>query len=151
MDVLRPLRAGLFFFEIFRLLALVVFLFVSPMESGFSAASTASGAFPLYVVYLSSNALFPLLALFVWLKPEEYRNYLPLYLAGKIIGMVSFYTWEIFSSRQFLGAENVVKSLILVGGAAFLGLLDMLSVWGAWTLKNRFRKALEAAPERGGI
>ena len=155
MDVLRPLRAGLFFYEIFRLLVLVIFLFISPMEGGLSArimeGSSVNAAFPPYVVYLSANALFPLLALFVWLKPEEYRNYLPLYLAGKVIGIVSFYAWEIFSSRQFFGSENVIKSLILVGGAALLGLLDMLSVLGAWTLKNKFRKALEAAPEGGGV
>jgi len=157
MDVLRPLRAGLFFYEIFRLLALVILIFILPLESGLSAGrgfiggNPANGAFPPYVVYLSANALFPLLALFVWLKPEEYHNYLPLYMAGKIIGVVSFYSWEIFSSRQFFGAENVVKSLILIGGGALLGLLDMLSVWGAWTLRNKFRKALESAPERGGI
>ena len=149
MDVLRPLRAGLFIYELFRLLLLVVFLVVAPLEDSFPMGNSVS-TFP-YVIYLSANALFPLMALFVWLRPEEYHNYLPLYMAGKIIGGVSFYVWEIFSSRQFLGTENVVTGLILVGGIAFLSLADILSVWGAWTLRNRFRKALTAVPERGGI
>lgn len=151
MDVLRPLRAGLFFYEIFRLLVLVIFLFIAPVGNGFSSGISVNGAFFPYMVYLSSNALFPLMALFVWLKPEEYRNYLSLYVAGKIIGLVCFYAWEIFSSRQFPMAESAAKSIIFLGGSAFLGFTDIFSVWGAWTLKNRFRKALEAAPECGGI
>ena len=149
MDVLRPLRAGLFFYEVFRLLMLVVFLVLAPMEPSFPMGA---GAFHLpHVIYLSSNALFPLMALFVWLRPDEYRNYLPLYMAGKIIGGVSFYVWEFFSARQFLGTGNAAMALILMGGTAFLCLADILSVWGAWTLKNRFRKALEEVPECGGI
>ena len=151
MDVLRPLRAGLFFYEVFRLLVLVIFLVLTPMEPSFPMGNSAvSFHFP-HVIYLSSNALFPLMALFVWLRPDEYRNYLPLYMAGKIIGGVSFYIWEFFSARQFLGMENAAMGLILVGGTAFLSLADILSVWGAWTLKNRFRKALESVPELGGI
>jgi len=149
MDVLRPLRAGLFFYEIFRLLLLAIFMLIAPIGGG-SAMESSVSVFP-YFVYLSANALFPLMALFVWLKPEGYRNYLPLYMAGKIIGVVSFYTWEIFSSRQFLGTGNAAIGLIFLGGTAFLSLADVLSVWGAWTLRNRFRKALEAVPESGGV
>ena len=104
-----------------------------------------------YVVYLSSHALFPLMTLFIWLKPEEYYNYIPLYMAGKIVGGVSFYTWEIFSSRQFLRMENLGFSLILFGGIAFLNLVDILSVWGAWTLRNKIRKELREVPEYGGV
>ena len=151
MDVLRPLRAALFFYEIFRLLVLVVFLVLTPMEGGFSMGSSVNYVHFPYVIYLSSNALFPLMALFIWLRPEEHQNYLSLYMAGKIVGGVSFYVWEIFSARQFLGMENTVIAVILIGGTAFLSLADILSVWGAWTLKNRFRKALETVPESGGV
>jgi len=150
MDVYRPLRAGLFFYEIFRLLVLAIFLVLTPMEGNSAMGSSGSAFYFPYVVYLSSNALFPLMALFIWLRPEEHLNYLPLYMAGKIISGVSFYVWEIFSSRQFLGMENVAMGLILIGGTAFLSLIDIVSVWGAWTLKNRYRKALEAVPEHGG-
>ncbi|MCL2319010.1 MAG: hypothetical protein FWC45_02915 [Treponema sp.] len=133
MDVLRPLRGALFFYEVFRLLLLVVFLFMAPL------GVSESGTFFPYLVYLSANALFPLMALFVWLRIEEYKNYLPLYLAGKIIGVVSFYAWEFFSPRDFPGAENVVISMVLLGGSAFISLADILSVWGAWVLNNKCR------------
>jgi hypothetical protein len=129
MNVLKPLRAALFFYETLRLLLLMVFLFITPVEN--------NNVFFPYLVYLSANALFPMMALFVWLKPEEYRAYLNLYAAGKIIGMVSFFAWEIFSPRNFPGIENIVKGLILLGGSVFISLADTLTIWGAWTLKKQ--------------
>ena len=141
MDVFRFLAAALFIYECLRLLLLVVFLFiVPPLEGG------TIGAFFPYIVYISSNALFPLMALFVWLRPKEYRNYIPLYMAGKIIGVVSFYAWAIFSSREFPGMENIAKSITLLGGSLLINLADILSVLGARTLKNKYRRAEVAAP-----
>ena len=132
MDVYRPLRAALFFYEIFRVLLLVVFLFIGPQEA-------VDGTFFPYLVYLSANALFPLMTLFVWLRPQEYRNYLTLYMAGKFIGMAAFFAWEFFSSRQFPGAENIVRSMVLLGGSVFISLADMLSISGAWALSKKYR------------
>jgi len=91
MNVYKPLRAGLFIYEIVRLFLLVVFMYLATVESGFLPAGSNSGGFFPCNVYLSSNALFPLMALFLWLKPEEYRGYLTLYMAGKAIAVVSFY------------------------------------------------------------
>jgi len=140
MDVSKPLSAALFFYECFRLLLLVVFLFiVSPLGNGISPGI---GAFFPYMVYISSNALFPLMVIFVWLRPDEYRNYLTLYMAGKIIAVVLFYVWVIFSSREGLpGAENIARSITLLGGSILINMADILSVWGAWTLKRKYQNA----------
>jgi len=145
MDVSKPLSAALFLYECIRLLLLAVFLFiVSPLGNGISSGI---GAFFPYMVYISSNALFPLMAMFVWLRPDEYRNYITLYMAGKIIAVVSFYVWVIFSSREGLsGAENIARSITLLGGSILINMADILSVWGAWTLKKKYRKA-----ESGGL
>ena len=148
MDIYRPLGAGLFFYETLRILLLVVFLFVASLEGG-SASETVNGTFFPYVVYLSSNALFPLMTLFVWLKREEYRNYLPLYIAGKIVALVSFYAWEFFTFREFAGMGFTLKDLFIFWGSVFISLLDILSVWGAWTIKNKSRGAV--LPESGGL
>ena len=113
--------------------------------------SFAGGAFFPYLVYLSANALFPLMALFVLLRPREYQNYLTLYMAGKIIGVVSFYTWQFFSSREFPGAENIAKSITLLGGSVFVSLADTLSVGGAWMLKNKYRQAPVRSQEPSGL
>ena len=150
MDAFRPLSAVLFFYECFRVLLLAIIWSVAPLEAGFPSGSYANGIYLPYFVYLSANALFPMMALFVWLKPDEYRNYLTLYMAGKVIGVVTFYVWEIFSSREYPGVENVVKSLILLGTSIFLSLADILSVWGAWTLKNKFRQ-VQAWPPSGEL
>jgi len=148
MDILRPLRATLFFYEIFRLLLLVCFLFVAAPEGEVLMGSSGSGAFFPYLVYLSANALFPLMALFLWLRLEEYRNYLPLYAAGKIIGVVSFYAWEFLSSRGFPGAENLARSMVLLGGSVFISLADILTVWGALTLKKKVSNGSPGGPSQ---
>ena len=148
---------GLFYYECLRLLLLAVFLIIT---------LSGSAAFSPYLVYLSANALFPLMALFIWLRPEEYRNYLTLYMAGKVIASVSFYVWEFFAFRwgnaafesggvfgEFPEVENAARSIILIGGSVFIGLADILSVWGAWTLKSKFRQAVvrpSYGPESGG-
>ena len=130
-DIHRPLRTGLFFYECLRLLALVVFLLIAS-EVSFTES---------YSVYMTSNALFPMMALFIWLSPGEYRNYISLYIAGKIIMLISFYVWEIFSFREFLMSGNFAINLLLFGGNAILSLTDILSVWLAWTINKKLRKA----------
>jgi len=96
--------------------------------------------------------LFPLIVLFVWLRPEEYRNYLNLYIAGKIIVLVTFYIWQILSTRGFWGlsagpqgefsgaAENLIMSVFLLWGSVIVSLTDVLSLWGSWMLKSKFRQ-----------
>ena len=135
MDVYRPLRAGLFFYECLRLFFLVVFITVASMGNGFDLKG-----FP-YLVYLSSNTLFPMMALFLWLRPDEYRNYLSLYMAAKIITLVTFCLWQFFSSGDYWGTENLAISAFLLSGNIIVSLADMFSLLGAWALKNKFRQA----------
>jgi len=135
----RPLRAGLFIYECLRLLILVFFLLFSSLESAISGS---------YTVYMSSNALFPLMALFIWLRPDEYINYSSLYIAGKLVFLVSFYLWEIFNLRDFVRDENFTRNIVLLGGGALISLADMLSVWGAWVISKKYRGA--PVPENGG-
>jgi len=139
MDAFRPLSAVLFVYECFRVLLLIAFWYIAPPDV--ASGAVAGGISLPYFVYLSANALFPLMALFVWLRPGEHQNYLTLYMAGKVIGVVTFLAWEFFSSRrEFPGGGNVRQGLVLLGVSIFISLADILSVWGAWTLKNKFRQ-----------
>ncbi|MDR1863922.1 MAG: hypothetical protein LBQ67_08380 [Treponema sp.] len=138
MNVYRPLRAVLFFYELFRLLVLAVFFAVfSPMEG-----AVKGGFFP-YLVYVSPNALFPLMALFICLKPGDYRNYLPLYRAGKIIAAAVFYGWGFFSLRtaglENLRMANLAEVFVLFGGSFVLILFDILSIFGSWALARKIK------------
>ena len=130
MNAYQPLAAALFFYECLRLLMLVTFQIIEP-PGGF-----ISGILP---VYLSSNAMFPLMALFLWLKPEEYRGFIALYMAGKWIAVISFFSWQIFSSRELLWVENAARSMILLGGYTLINFADIFTVWGAWKMKNKYR------------
>jgi len=158
MDASKPLRAGLFSYEVFRFLLLIAFLFIAPLNGGSAGSDSENGVLVPYSVYLSANALFPLMALFVMLKPREYCNYLNLYMAGKVIGGISFYVWEFFSRLRFTpasfefgnGPANAA-ALVLFGCIFLISLADILSVWGAWTLKNKFRQVTENVPVCGGV
>ena len=130
MDAYRPLMAVLFFYEVFRVLFLVIVLFISPLEG------SINGIMP---VYISANALFPLMALFVWLSPKEHGNYLTLYIAGKVIVLFLFFTWQFFTTWDVVWAGNAARSIIILGIYIFINLADCLTVWGAWKIKNKYR------------
>jgi hypothetical protein len=130
MNVYRPLSAVLFFYEVFRVLFLVILLLI-PHQEG-----SINGILP---VYISSNALFPLMALFVWLKPEEHRSYLTLYIAGKLIVLFSFFAWHFFTTWDFIWAGNAARNILILGAYILINLADILSVWGAWKIKNKYR------------
>jgi hypothetical protein len=144
MDVFKPLRAVFFLYEMLRLLTLAVFFAVfSPMEG-----AVKGGIFP-FLVYVTPNALFPLMTLFMWLRPADYRNYLPLYMAGKVIAAAAFYGWGIFALRspalEYLGTADWVEMLVLFGGSFILNLFDIFSVLGSWVLSKKISRMEESA------
>ena len=143
MDVYKPLRVVLLCYELLRLLFLAFsFVFFSSLQ-----ATIKGGVFP-YLVYMSSNALFPLICFFLFLQPGEYRIYLPLYMAGKTIAVVLFYTWAVFSlppETASIGRENFAEGMMILGGAFFISLGDALSVFGTWVLS---RKLLQTDSQR---
>jgi hypothetical protein len=94
-----------------------------------------------YLVYTVPNALFPLMALFVWINIERYRPYISLYTAGKIIAVVSFLAWFILSFgvfRDFVPTGRTDQ--ILLGGAFLLLAGDMLSIAGECALIFRLKR-----------
>ena len=143
MEVYKPLRISLFAYETLRLLLLTgVLAFFSEGES-----VIRGGVFP-YLVYLSPNALFPLISLFLLLRPGEYRHFLLLYLAGKTIAVILFIVWTIFYFPPEFGFARVhsfMEGMILLGGAFFINLGDALSVLGVWILKRKLETII-----RGG-
>jgi hypothetical protein len=141
MEIYRPLRATLFVYELLRLLILAgMFGFFFPLEG-----AVRGGVFP-YLVYVTPNALFPLIALFLWLRLEEFKVYLPLYLAGKVIALIAFYVWAVSSFRPALGqaylgmdAGSVMHGIVLLSGCFILSFGDSLSILGGWLLFSKVR------------
>ena len=144
----RFLPPALFFYEVLRLLVLVILIRLAPQELTIEALLSG--------VYLSSNALFLLMTLFVWLKQEEYRNYITLYISGKLIILVSFYAWMFFSSFSSFSSMNesmelvsamqllqlqspdyIARSALILGSCVLISMMDTLSIWVAWSVKNK--------------
>ena len=148
MDIYKPLRVILFTYELFRLIFLAFSLiFFSSLQDVLKGE-----VFP-YLVFLSSNALFPLICFFLFLQPLEYRNYLPLYMAGKTIAVVLFFTWAIFNfppETDFLGWENYLERIILLGGTFLTSLGDTLTVLGSWILNRKLIQTENLKTETGG-
>jgi hypothetical protein len=144
MDVFKPLRAVFFVYEMFRLLILAVFFAVfSPLEG-----AVKGGIFP-FLVYVTPNTLFLLMTLFMWLRPGDYRNYLPLYTAGKVIAAAAFYGWWVFAlsspAPEYSGTADWLEALVLFGGSFVLNLFDVASVLGSWALSRKINRMEESA------
>jgi len=71
------------------------------------------------VLFAAPSALFPLMALFIWLDIDRYKVFVPLYLAGKSIGIFLELGWSIISRQgTMIGSLNftsIVAQLILSG------------------------------------
>jgi hypothetical protein len=146
MDVYRPLRVTLFFYDLFRLIVLLqLWMSFAPLigDAGVSDGN-AAGGFP-WLVYAAPNGLFPLMALFLWRRLSEYKAYITLYIAGKTISVVVFLGWLISSSQTIVPVINE-ETLLVLGSWLFLSLLDAFSMLGAILLKNRLNRSEIPAP-----
>ena len=71
------------------------------------------------ISFLASTALFPLMALFLWLDIDRYKAYIPLFTAGKCIGVFSILCWSIFSKQvkiiDVLIGSSSIETFLLYG------------------------------------
>ena len=146
MDFYKPVRIIIFSYDLIRLLFLAGVFAFSP------GVQPSAGLFP-YLVYLSSNALFPLIGFLIFLRPVEHRNYLPLYMAGKTIAVVLFYIWAVFTipfQTGFMTRETYIEGMVLLGGTFFISLGDALSVFGTWIINKNFSRMENPEPGTNG-
>jgi len=128
MNVVRFLKPAVFLFECIKILVISTILIVQSDTSGLL----------IKIVLAAPSALFPIMALFIWLDANRYKEYLPLFIAGKCIGIFLLMGWIIIS-RYLKITENMFDSTIyaeniLIGG-------DLLSL-GIVLLINKFVKKL---------
>jgi len=64
------------------------------------------------MLFTAPSALFPLMALFILLDAKRYKVYLPLFIAGKSIGIFLEALWSIMSIQVTIG-EGIDYSVIL--------------------------------------
>jgi hypothetical protein len=102
MGIVRILKPGLLVYECVRIFLTVYMLAV--LLPGLSSVP--------FLILTTPFVLFPLMALFIWLDVEKYKAYLPLYLAGKCVGIVILAVWIITgnSSVVFLQGWSIFLS-----------------------------------------
>jgi hypothetical protein len=143
MEVYRPLRAGLCIYECVRLLSLLgAFALLRP--------DGEAAAFP-WSACVASNALFPLMALFLWLDSSRYSVYEPLYTAGKCVCFVSVMSWCIFS-RQIIITTLLSGGLFIPMIMGITGMLfgDLLSVAAGLAIIKKTRTSVQVSAPAGG-
>ena len=113
MKIIQLVKPGLFIYECIRIMALITILILQRNEPGLF----------LKMIFASPAVLFPLMALFIWLDIDRYKAYLPLFTAGKCIGIFILLGWSIISRRvTMIGGFNetaIFAELILLSGDFF--------------------------------
>ena len=89
MKLIQLVKPGLFLYECLRIPLLAAVLILRSERNDILIS----------LVYAAPSALFPLMALFIWLDSERYRAYLPLFAAGKCIGISTILGWSIVSAQ----------------------------------------------------
>jgi len=112
MRIIWLVKLGLFLNECIRILFLAAYVVLQPSEQ------TEFIKF----ICIAPTALFPLMALFIWLDTSRYRAYLPLFMAGKCIGACTLLVWIFFAGHHTMIFEysNIVYiELFLLSGDLF--------------------------------
>ena len=97
-------------------------------------SNTMDPSFFLKMIFGAQGVLFPLIALFLCFNAVKYREYIPLYIAGKIIGIFVILGWSIltigYNFYDFFG------ELVLIG-------LDCLALVSILIIKKDVKKNTE--------
>jgi membrane-bound metal-dependent hydrolase YbcI (DUF457 family) len=134
MRLIWLLKPGLFIYECIRLMFLITAIAVIQPEG--------LKAYP-WLAYTASNALFPLITLFLWLNISRYRDYLPLLLAGKCVGLFALICWAIITRQMSMIWEFSSNPLMWLAPRMVAGILmcgDFFAVTAVLLIyKNTFK------------
>ena len=111
MGIVRFIKPAVFLYEIVRL-TLLAYYFMILLPSVDSIQWLAA----------SPGALFPLMALFLWIDARRYKVYLPLYIAGKTVGVCALIVFSISAgeftiTKWFSGTASFSHRFFLCGDA----------------------------------
>jgi hypothetical protein len=114
------LRLGICFYDILRvffLLALLAGVTGDLSGPGGMFQGAPDGLrFP-YMLYAAPNALFPLMSLFLLIRPGESRAFVPLYMTGKLVSVAALAGWALFAFLKLRGFPPVMLLLFFLGAA----------------------------------
>ena len=83
-----------------------------------------------WMVFSASAAMFPFMALFLWLDVYRYKTYLPLFIAGKCIGIFSLLVWTVVTGRftkYFYDIYVIIDPVFISGDLLALAAVLLIS------------------------
>jgi len=116
MNIVRFLKPFVFALECIKLMVIALIIIIQ---------GNAPGLF-IKILLAAPGALFPLMALFIWLDTERYKEYPPLFLAGKSIGIFLLLGWFIIFRQvtmigSIFGFAVYAEGILLCGDLISLG------------------------------
>jgi len=125
MRIIQLIKPGLFLYECLRIMILAAALVIN---------SNSSNIFG-QLVYAAPSALFPLMALFIWLNQEHYSAFLPLFLAGKCIVFLTSLVFSIISGQVTIIGRLLDFDLVFI--------FDILAIIAALLIYRENKKITE--------
>jgi hypothetical protein len=95
------------------------------------------------MIFAVQGVLFPLMALFLCLDTVRYREYIPLYLTGKAIGILILFTFSLLLRRATGGMSEVFG----FAGEMRLILMDLIAIAAILIIKKDVDKLTESETE----
>ncbi|MDR1506187.1 MAG: hypothetical protein LBI67_03705 [Treponema sp.] len=141
------LRLAIFLYDclrVFFLLALLAIAAGDPSGPGgmFQGAPDVI-RFP-HVLYAAPNALFPLMSLFLFMRPAGSMAFIPLYITGKAVATAALSGWVLFACLKPQGLPPVALLFL------FLGAADVTSMAGMALFSFSPRKTAPDGAPAGG-
>ena len=97
------LKPGLLIYEVLKA---VIFATVMVLQAQNAQIFTL-------VVFAVQGTLFPLMALFLCVNTLRYREYLPLYMAGKIVAVFTIMSWSLFTQKASTLGDFISSTTLL--------------------------------------
>ena len=97
-----------------------------------------------WLAFTSPGVLFPLMALFLWFDIYRYKAFIPLFIAGKCIGIFSLLGWAVFFKNLTIvkGFFGVIPELVFLSGDLF-ALAAILCIYKSIRITNKPATAQE--------
>jgi len=134
MNIVRFLKPAVFLFECIKLMVISTILFIQSDDLGLL----------IKIILAAPGALFPLMALFIWLDVGRYKEYLPLFLAGKCIGVFLLLGWFIVF-RQVTMIGKIFRSPVYAELVLLIG--DLMSLGAVFWVNKSVKKLITEEKE----
>jgi len=130
MNITRFLKPVVFVLECIKLMVIALIIILQGDSPGLFTK----------ILLAAPGALFPLMALFIWLDTDRYKEYLPLFSAGKCIGIFLLLVWFIIFRQvtmigKIFGSAIYAEVLVLCG--------DLLSLGAVLQIRNAIKNEME--------